>query len=364
MARSDSSAASMRTVFALEDTGSERAAPQTTATISHAPCPITEPRAELDHAEPTEAALNIPELVFGANDGRDPLPPAMADEQLRRDATSAGWAIAEFCGAGRFAKVYRAVHKDVGVTRALKCIDRAAAGVCTDACSNTLSLVSERSCLLSIGYHPHIVVLHGHFETVSAHVLVLEFVAHGNLLEHLLERGPVAESTASAAFRQICGALAHVHGRGFVHRDVKPENMLLRTPLRDARAQIALTDFGLSRDYAGGCFTVVGTPAYMAPEVLVRLPLGGASREGYGAEVDLWALGVSLYVTLAAEPPFDDSSLYEQVGACSYEFDGPVWREISFCCQRFVRLLINPNKASRLTAPQALRSIWLSRTTA
>ncbi len=285
-----------------------------------------------------------------------------AKMRLHQESTTAGWTIAERCGAGRFAEVFRAVSTHNGITRALKCISHTMVRKVVETGSKVLSIDSERNNLLSIGYHPHIAVLHGHFETASSYVLVLEFCAHGNLLEHIFEHGPVLESIACTIFRQLCDALAYVHNKGLVHRDVKPENVLLRTPLRDDCSQVALADFGLSRDYTGGCFTVVGTPAYMAPELLARLPIGTpVPNSSYGTEVDLWACGVSLYVTLAAEPPFDDSWLYAEIMAGSFDFDGYCWKEVSFSCMTFVKHLIC-DKASRLSASQALDSIWLSRT--
>jgi len=110
-------------------------------------------------------------------------------------------------------------------------------------------------------------------------------------------------------FRLLCSAVCYLHSRSFVHRDIKPDNMLL--PSQDRSTMIPLlADFGISKQCVTvqACNTFCGTPAYFAPEIISsRLPGGG-----YGLQVDMWALGVTLYVFLSGVPPFEDD-LYGQI---------------------------------------------------
>ncbi len=157
--------------------------------------------------------------------------------------------------------------------------------------------------------HPHILPLIDSGVAADLHYYVVPYV-DGETLRGRLQRErqlPLDEAVRIA--REIASALEHAHGRGLVHRDIKPENVLLA----DGNVQVA--DFGIAAHASGEgtqttVGTVLGTPAYMAPEQ--------AAGETIDARADVYALACVVYEMLAGEPPFtgpNDSVLYQQVSA-------------------------------------------------
>ncbi|MBX6391556.1 MAG: serine/threonine protein kinase, partial [Frankia sp.] len=142
--------------------------------------------------------------------------------------------------------------------------------------------------------HPHIVrVLHA---TMSGelHLIVMELLAGGTLLDRCRE-SPVSPQAACAVALAVADALHHAHGAGALHRDIKPANIMF-----DQAGQPKVTDFGIAKLLATTSTTassVIGTPRYMAPEQLSGGRLSPAT--------DIYALGVMLYELLAGTPPFD-----------------------------------------------------------
>ena len=141
------------------------------------------------------------------------------------------------------------------------------------------------------------------------------------------------------------------------HRDLKPENLLLASKAPDA--EIKIIDFGLSRvaDYGSQevMKTRVGTPYYIAPEVL---------RKQYSFPCDMWSLGVICYILLCGYPPFygdDDTEIFARVQAASYDFATEEWEAVSQEAKRFVSSLLQKNPEDRPTAEQALGHPWFAK---
>lgn len=137
-------------------------------------------------------------------------------------------------------------------------------------------------------------------------------------------------------------ALRYMHENGIVHRDLKPENLLLLSSTDNTL--IKIVDFGFAKqllDGADGMRTACGTPGYMAPEVL--------RRELYGKPVDVWSLGIIVYILLCGYPPFFDESdtvLCQKIFEGKIEFDSPYWDEVSAAAKSFIckMLIVDPNK--------------------
>ncbi|KTG33212.1 hypothetical protein cypCar_00021083, partial [Cyprinus carpio] len=147
----------------------------------------------------------------------------------------------------------------------------------------------------------------------------------------------------------------YLHENGVVHRDLKPENLLYADLSIDAPLKIA--DFGLSKiiDEQVTMKTVCGTPGYCAPEIL--------RGNAYGPEVDMWSVGVILYILLCGfEPFFDprgDQYMYSRILNCDYEFVSPWWDEVSLNAKDLVSKLIVLDPHKRLTVKQALEHPWV-----
>jgi len=129
--------------------------------------------------------------------------------------------------------------------------------------------------------------------------LALEFLGGGELFTRIVSNGAYSERDASRHMRKIGEALKWMHDRGIVHRDLKPENLVLASDTLDS--EIKISDFGLSKILLNDddtIMTVCGTKAYSAPEVGFGMPRG--TSQGYSNKVDMWSLGVIIYVIVAA----------------------------------------------------------------
>ena len=158
--------------------------------------------------------------------------------------------------------------------------------------------------------HPNIVRLYDVYEERNKMYLVLEYCEGGELFDRLVDKGTYSGNDDSAAFKQLLGALEHLHARGVVHRDLKPENILLQS--KDSDVDIKLSDFGVAtilqrvkgrrRQVAK---TFIGSLLYLAPEIALGAP--------YTERVDMWSAGIILYCLLAAEPPLNVGTIEEYI---------------------------------------------------
>ena len=156
--------------------------------------------------------------------------------------------------------------------------------------------------------------------------------------------------------------MQYLHARGIAHRDLKPENILLAEP-GDIRT-IRLSDFGLAKMFSQSVMaTMCGTPMYVAPEVLEKAHR--ADQAGYTKMVDLWSLGVILYILLCGRPPFPRRK--DAAGRPSKRLDytaplrmvGPAWAAVSEAAQDLVRRLLQCDPQRRLTIAEAMAHEWL-----
>ncbi|MCO5171349.1 MAG: serine/threonine protein kinase [Planctomycetes bacterium] len=158
--------------------------------------------------------------------------------------------------------------------------------------------------------HPHVVAVHGSGELEDGRpYLLLDLVDGRSLTEHLARAGPLPVAEALRLAREVAAALAAAHGAGVVHRDVKPDNVLL-----DAAGRALLTDFGialaLDQERLTRTGQWAGTLHYMAPEQL-------SGGERVGPPTDVYAVGALLYELLAGERPFDGDDVHQLAVAIS-----------------------------------------------
>lgn len=148
--------------------------------------------------------------------------------------------------------------------------------------------------------HPHVVRVFDVIEDASRTVIVMELVPGEELFSYIVHNRKLSESESRRILCQLVAGLEHMHGRFVAHRDLKPENVML-----DAQRNAKITDFGLSAKFQPGELLTdsVGSPNYVAPEVLQKRP----AYDGRG--VDVWATGAILYAMLVGELPFDEPEL-------------------------------------------------------
>jgi len=195
--------------------------------------------------------------------------------------------------------------------------------------------------------HPHILKLFEVYESKNEFFLVMELVEGKELFDKIVERGQYSEKDTSNITRQIISAIDYLHSKGIAHRDLKPEN-LLSVGTGDHEI-IKVADFGLSKNFGDEkMMTSCGSPGYVAPEVL--------ECETYDKAVDMWSIGVILYILLVGYPPFyadNDPALFKKIMACDYDF-GEGWDVISTTAKDLVKNLLVKDPKKRLTAAQSL----------
>jgi cGMP-dependent protein kinase len=195
-------------------------------------------------------------------------------------------------GAGGFGRVSMVQHKKTGLRYALKQVRKKGPQGKMKA-----ELALRESELLAEMDHPFTLQLVRTLETTRSVYILTDLITGGDLYTAVLQIGrPLTHGEAQFYSGSLLLALEHLHDRDIVYRDLKLENVML-----DARGYIKLIDFGIAKrlDDTGRTFTCVGTPHYMAPEIL--------QQQGYGTEVDIWALGVMLHILVCRRLPFGHS---------------------------------------------------------
>eukprot|EP00271_Cylindrocystis_brebissonii_P012942 TRINITY_DN32459_c0_g1_i1.p1 TRINITY_DN32459_c0_g1~~TRINITY_DN32459_c0_g1_i1.p1 ORF type:complete len:927 (+),score=107.29 TRINITY_DN32459_c0_g1_i1:361-3141(+) len=227
-----------------------------------------------------------------------------------------------------------------------------------------MDVQAEIAAMQRVSGHLNIVTLHELFVDKKATHLVMDLCSGGDLYDYLVANTGRPEATTAFIFWQVAQALAHCHARGVVHRDVKPENMMLATSAKDGEGGrhmlIKLADFGTAvclrpEEKVSG---LAGSTAYMAPEV--------AQRHSYGCEADMWSLGVSLFCALAGYFPFPKVETPTQDGTLENppvlpRFKNRTWSKISWEARDLVESLLKEDPAKRLTAAQVLKHPWITR---
>jgi len=257
-------------------------------------------------------------------------------------------------GQGSYAIVKEAIHVKTGKTYAVKVINKKLMRGKEFMILNEIEILKR----VSKG-HPNIVTLYDYFETPNNLYLVMDLCTGGELFDRIYNRGHYYEADAADIVRTVCSAVAYLHEKNIVHRDIKAENMLFKG--KEENAPLLIADFGLSKiidNQITVLMTTCGTPGYMAPEVI--------ARTGHGKPVDMWSIGVLTYFLLCGYTPFDGQRMDEEVHnilAGNYKFE-PVqyWFAVSETARDFIRKLLVVNPNLRMTAKQALQHPWLQPT--
>jgi len=201
--------------------------------------------------------------------------------------------------------------------------------------------------------HPHCVKMYELYDTKKKLYMVLEILRGGELFDRIVKRRFFSEAQAAQVIQCVVSAISYLHKIGVVHRDLKPENLLYATKEDDSI--IKLTDFGLAKFTKIKMATACGTPGYVAPEILSGKP--------YGPEVDLWSIGVILYILLCGFPPFFDENtpnLYRAIKQGRFDFPSPYWDDISDPAKNLISRLLTVDPKQRATSEQVLAHPWIS----
>ncbi|XP_053418016.1 serine/threonine-protein kinase 33 isoform X2 [Nycticebus coucang] len=236
-------------------------------------------------------------------------------------------------------------------------------GAAIEAGSSAVKLLEREVNILKSVKHEHIIHLEQVFETPKKMYLVMELCEDGELKEILHKKGHFSENETRWIIKSLASAIAYLHSNDIVHRDLKLENILVKSSFIDANNELNLnikvTDFGLAVKKHGRSEAMMqstcGTPIYMAPEVI--------NAHDYSQQCDIWSIGVIMYILLSGEPPFLASSeekLFELIRKGELHFENPVWDSISDCAKSVLKQLMKVDPAHRLTAKELLDNQWLT----
>lgn len=200
----------------------------------------------------------------------------------------------------------------------------------------------------------HVLGTLGTFDSVKHFHIVMPYMSGGSLLDKMIEKRNIFnEADVRDLMRQVLSGLAYIHAKNVVHRDLKPDNILLHGK---APYQVRIADFGMSifhNPLDAPMRNVVGNPLFMAPEIW--------KRSGYGKEVDLWSLGVIMYTMLSGKYPLYLRQILNRVyKSWNITYNDVEWGHISDEAKSLNRMLLCPDSSRRVSAAGALEHKWFS----
>jgi len=250
--------------------------------------------------------------------------------------------VLERIGEGSFGKVYKGRRKFSGQTVAMKFISKHGKD------DRDLRNLRREINILRTLNHENIIRMFDVFETENDFCVVMEF-AQGELYEILEIDGKLPEEQVQGIAKQLVRALHYLHHKRVIHRDMKPQNILI-----GAKGRVKLCDFGFARSMSANTVvltSVKGTPLYMAPELV--------QQQEYNHTADLWSLGVILYELLTGRPPFYTNNLFSLI---KHIIKDPVHYPdyLSPECKDFLSGLLQKQSSERLTWPELLYHPFVS----
>ncbi|GAV65439.1 Pkinase domain-containing protein [Cephalotus follicularis] len=251
-------------------------------------------------------------------------------------------------GSGSFSVVWLARHREHGNEVAIK-------EIITGRLNKKLqeSLMSEIFILKRIN-HPNIIRLHDIIEVPGKIHIVLEYCRGGDLSMYIQRQGRVPEALAKHYMQQLAAGLQVLRDNNLIHRDLKPQNLLLSTNNNNAILKIA--DFGFARSLQprGLAETLCGSPLYMAPEIM--------QLQKYDAKADLWSVGAILFQLVTGKTPFTGNNQIQLLQNIlrSTELNFPLDNDLSDNCKDLCQKLLRRNPVERLTFEEFFNHPFLS----
>lgn len=266
----------------------------------------------------------------------------------------------EAIGQGAFATVKKAIERSTGDSYAVKIINRRKA---LNAGGAMVGVDRELQILRKL-HHPNIVALKSFYEDMDNYYLVMELVPGGDLMDFVAANGAIGEDATQVITKQILEGISYVHKLGILHRDLKPDNILI---MQDDPILVKITDFGLAKisDNATFMKTFCGTLAYVAPEVITGKfdSSQDSSRANYSSLVDIWSLGCLVYVLLTSHLPFNgktQAQMFQKIKQGEFHESPLNSYNVSPEGRDFLRACLQVDPRQRMTAEQALKHNWLS----
>ncbi|KAG9142579.1 hypothetical protein Leryth_011668 [Lithospermum erythrorhizon] len=253
-------------------------------------------------------------------------------------------------GAGSFSTVWHARHRVDGTEVAIKEI------IISRLNSKLQESLKSEIVILKKVDHPNIIRLHGMIEESGKIYIILEHCRGGDLSMYLQKRqGRIPEATAKHFMQHLASGLKILRDNNLIHRDLKPQNLLLSR--NDDRATLKIADFGFARSLhpLGLAETLCGSPLYMAPEIM--------QQQKYDAKADLWSVGAILFQLVCGRTPFTGNNqlqlLQNIVKSNDIQFP-PEANDLTPDCINLCRKLLRRNPVERLTFEEFFSHPFLS----
>ncbi|XP_019114289.2 myosin light chain kinase, smooth muscle isoform X2 [Larimichthys crocea] len=253
----------------------------------------------------------------------------------------------EKLGVGKFGQVFKITHKETGRVCAGKFYKGRRAKE-REAARKEIELMNYL-------HHPKLVQCLAAYDHKPEMVMVMEFIAGGELFERIVDDNFEHTEPASVRYmQQILEGIAYMHQQNIIHLDLKPENIVC---VDTSGTSIKIIDFGLASRIEGNTALKVmhGTPEFVAPEVINYEPVCFAT--------DMWSIGVICYILLSGESPFQGNSDAETlalVTAAQFEFDEESFDEITDEAKNFISSLLNKDTRRRMSCEAALAHPWMA----
>uniref|UniRef100_A0A673W9I1 Myosin, light chain kinase 5 n=1 Tax=Salmo trutta TaxID=8032 RepID=A0A673W9I1_SALTR len=255
--------------------------------------------------------------------------------------------ILEKLGVGKFGQVFKLTHKETGRVCAGKFYKGRRA--------KEREAARKEIELMNFLHHPKLVQCLGAYDLKPEMVMVMEFIAGGELFERIVDDSFVHTEPASVRYmQQIVEGIGYMHQQNIIHLDLKPENIVC---VDHTGTRIKIIDFGLASklDPSTPLKVMHGTPEFVAPEVIGYEPVSLAT--------DMWSIGVICYILLSGESPFQGNSEAETlalVTGAQWEFDEESFEEITDQAKDFISSLLNKEPRRRISCEEALVHSWIA----
>lgn len=254
---------------------------------------------------------------------------------------------------GQTSRIYECIKRQTRQVFAVKVIERKEETEKAVIGRTMSEAVLHEIAVLDSLSHSNIIHINELFEDNEHLFLVMEYMRGGNVYDRIVQTKRYTENEARKLARNLLDALRYSHQQGIVHRDLKPQNLLL-TKEKD-NTDIKISDWGFAcRVRSPQSLTKrCGTPSYVSPEVIKNIP--------YDQAVDMWSVGVILYIMLCGYPPFADENqgeMFRKIRTAEFDFWGHEWESVSAEAKDLIRGLLVPNSIQRLTAREALHCAW------
>jgi calcium-dependent protein kinase len=255
----------------------------------------------------------------------------------------------ETLGEGAFGVVGKCENLTSGAIRAVKMLSKKNIGA-----EDLASIANEIQLCKEID-HPNIMKMYENYEDKKFLYIVTELIQGGELFDELIRRKKFTEKDCAIIIKQVLEALSYCHADNIAHKDLKPENILLQQK-KDINS-IKLIDFGTAQRFQKNSkmSTVIGTPYYVAPEVL---------EGSYDEKCDVWGVGVIMFVLMSGTPPFNgknDDEIMKNVTKGKYEFKNDKWKGISNEAKHLIEQMLVLDPEDRISAADAIEHEWFDK---